>query len=136
MRARNHRTRLGRWGSIEQLTQHCPNERGSNWLHVSTFRVHATFYHGLPFGTFTTLEEYRLLLGFSVVGGRGIEPLTPSMSRKCSPAELTALLRGFGLRSAVGTVKAALSRHTAAPGAQDGFPKDLGGALQRAVTLG
>jgi hypothetical protein len=26
-----------------------------------------------------------------VVGGRGIEPLTPSMSRKCSPAELTAL---------------------------------------------
>jgi hypothetical protein len=25
-----------------------------------------------------------------VVGGRGIEPLTPSMSRKCSSAELTA----------------------------------------------
>jgi len=25
-----------------------------------------------------------------VVGGSGIEPLTPSMSRKCSPAELTA----------------------------------------------
>jgi hypothetical protein len=26
-----------------------------------------------------------------VVGARGIEPLTPSMSRKCSPAELSAL---------------------------------------------
>ena len=25
-----------------------------------------------------------------MVGGSGIEPLTPSMSRKCSPAELTA----------------------------------------------
>ena len=28
-----------------------------------------------------------------MVGGRGIEPLTPSMSRKCSPAELTARRR-------------------------------------------
>jgi hypothetical protein len=28
-----------------------------------------------------------------LVGGRGIEPLTPSMSRKCSSAELTARLR-------------------------------------------
>ena len=25
-----------------------------------------------------------------MVGGAGIEPATPSMSRKCSPAELTA----------------------------------------------
>ena len=31
-----------------------------------------------------SLRERRL------VGGRGIEPLTPSMSRKCSSAELTA----------------------------------------------
>ena len=28
--------------------------------------------------------------GKYLVGGSGIEPLTPSMSRKCSPAELTA----------------------------------------------
>ena len=27
-----------------------------------------------------------------VVGGRGFEPLTPSVSRKCSPPELTALV--------------------------------------------
>ena len=34
---------------------------------------------------FASLRERKL------VGGRGIEPLTPSMSRKCSSAELTAL---------------------------------------------
>jgi hypothetical protein len=28
-----------------------------------------------------------------MVGGTGIEPVAPSMSRKCSPAELTARLR-------------------------------------------
>ena len=28
-----------------------------------------------------------------MVGGTGIEPVTPSMSTRCSPAELTALLR-------------------------------------------
>src|SRR6516225_6987172 len=30
------------------------------------------------------------IAGKSVVGARGIEPLTPSMSRKCSTAELSA----------------------------------------------
>ena len=46
-----------------------------------------------------------------MVGGRGIEPLTPSMSRKCSPAELTALPRASGLRSTTGAVKATGARH-------------------------
>jgi hypothetical protein len=30
-----------------------------------------------------------------MVGARGIEPLTPSMSRKCSTAELSARMREF-----------------------------------------
>jgi hypothetical protein len=34
-----------------------------------------------------------------VVGGTGIEPVAPSMSRKCSPAELTAPPAGRGLYS-------------------------------------
>ena len=35
------------------------------------------------------IDEARMI-GTRMVGGRGIEPLTPSMSRKCSSAELTA----------------------------------------------
>jgi integrase len=35
--------------------------------------------------------ERRGISRLKVVGARGIEPLTPSMSRKCSPAELSAL---------------------------------------------
>ena len=31
--------------------------------------------------------------GWSMVGGRGIEPLTPSMSRKCSPQKLNRISR-------------------------------------------
>ena len=31
-----------------------------------------------------------------MVGGAGIEPATPSMSRKCSPAELTAQMTNQG----------------------------------------
>src|SRR5580704_11504208 len=38
-------------------------------------------------GSLHSLRERRL------VGGRGIEPLTPSMSRRCSSAELTARSR-------------------------------------------
>ena len=34
-----------------------------------------------------------------MVGGIGIEPMTPSMSRKCSPAELTAPPAGRGFYS-------------------------------------
>jgi hypothetical protein len=39
----------------------------------------------------------------TMVGGRGIEPLTPSMSRKCSPAELTAYLFRCSQRAREGT---------------------------------
>ena len=48
---------------------------------------------------------------------------------KCSPAELTALLRGFGLRSAVGTVKAALGRHCRARGTRRVPERSWRGAL-------
>ena len=49
-------------------------------------------YHRKPRGRADHVIDF---CGWSMVGGRGIEPLTPSMSRKCSPAELTAP-RGFG----------------------------------------
>ena len=45
-------------------------------------------------------RRYRRLAGLGMVGARGIEPLTPSMSRKCSTAELSAR-RGCAARVAV-----------------------------------
>jgi hypothetical protein len=39
---------------------------------------------------FCDYRQMYLIVWLFLVGGRGIEPLTPSMSRKCSSAELTA----------------------------------------------
>jgi hypothetical protein len=38
-----------------------------------------------------SLKQYNLRVW--VVGATGIEPVTPSMSTRCSPAELRALVR-------------------------------------------
>jgi hypothetical protein len=42
-------------------------------------------------------NSYPLISLGKMVGGTGIEPVAPSMSRKCSPAELTAPPAGEGL---------------------------------------
>ena len=43
---------------------------------------------------FCDYRQMYLIVWLFLVGGRGIEPLTPSMSRKCSSAELTARCDG------------------------------------------
>src|SRR6476646_5687895 len=48
-----------------------------------------------------SLSNYNL--GMWMVGATGIEPVTPSMSTRCSPAELRALRLPDGWRSYIGS---------------------------------
>jgi hypothetical protein len=67
------------------------------------------------FETAALMRVFRMLcnLGVCVVGATGIEPVTPSMSTRCSPAELRALRLPDGWRSYIGS-KAARQGYSAA----------------------
>ena len=51
--------------------------------------------------TWARVQAPKPKLLMSMVGGRGIEPLTPSMSRKCSPKNFSFALRTRNVRLSV-----------------------------------
>jgi hypothetical protein len=82
--------------AIEEYLTNLNRLTDRNLLCPDTFKILLTdqSHHN---GQFSADDELAFLyMDLEVVGGIGIEPMTPSMSRKCSPAELTAPPAGRG----------------------------------------